>query len=133
MSMPKRMRSARSSRSVSESDTDLASFCGGSRQRSRVTEFHIQINGIEVETIRPGGYAHLHKGTGEIVGRLERLHHRPALRQNFRKIAHAFAAIGEAEPQTMTIKRPQAQDVYHRQVIRLHRGLRPFPAACGHA
>src|SRR6185312_9453973 len=106
------------------------SLRGNPRQRSCVTQFHIKVDGIEVETIRPGGHAHFDERAGEISRRLQRLNHRSALGKDVRKVTYAFTAVGEAKPQTMIIERPEAQHIDHRQVIRLHRGRRPFPAAC---
>jgi hypothetical protein len=103
------------------------------RQRPSVAQFHVKINRIDVESVRPGWRAHFDKGTRKVIGHLQWFDHRPAFGEDVRKIARAFVAVRKANPQTMTVESPQAQHVNHGYLIRLHLDQRPFPAEGAHA
>jgi hypothetical protein len=75
-------------------------------ERARGAHLHVLVDGIKIETIRPGRRTHFDEAAREIFQCPQRLDHRAAGRDNIRQIANPFAAVGESHPKPMPVERP---------------------------
>jgi hypothetical protein len=63
-----------------------------------ISHFHVQIDGIEIESVRPGRRSDFDEHPREVFGCLERLDPWPAFGDHVGQIADTLAAVCKSQP-----------------------------------